>query len=850
MSAQMRKPAGVLGAIAGLVGFSVLGGVLVTAMVAPALAVTSVTATSSIGVFENLPDYIALGIQSQRNTLYALRDGNQVPFAQVFNQNREEVSWANVSPFIKDALVAGEDRRFYEHGGIDVPSIIRAAEGYISTGAATSGGGSTLSMQLVKNILIQDALNLPTKAEQDKAYKLAMETTPARKLKEMKMAIGLEKRYTKDQILLGYLNIAGFGGNTYGIESAAQQYYSVNAKDVTLAQAASLIAIVQKPNLRNLDEKSKYPANKARRDLILDNMFDLGYINQQQRDDAIATPIKPTLSSPNNGCLNALDAKNFCDFVVKNVGNLEALGNTPEERARNWKRGGYSVYTTLDLGQQDNAQAQVSTYAPADETRLALGSAATAVQVGTGRILVMAQNKGFDDSKDGGGPTTTAVNFSTDRAYGGSSGFPTGSTYKIFTLTDWLQNGHGTREVVNGNMRNHTSFPSECTGGVWKGNYFPRNDGGSNPGSVTVMTATARSINNAFVSMAEKLDLCQIRDTAKSMGVHLANGGELVTDPSSVLGVNEIAPLTMAAAIATVASGGTYCSPIAIDRIVGPDGKELPGQAKDCTQALSPDIANTVAYVLAGVTNGGTGTAANPRDGRPLIGKTGTTDGAVQTWMLGSTTKTALAVWVGNIIGQRSLYGLRFAGVGATSARHYIFKATIAALDAVYGGDAFPPPAQNLIRGITQAVPSVIGQTPERAQSLLESLGFSFTNGGPEASALPVGVVSRTDPGAGAQVSRGSNITVYTSDGTLTVTMPDDLVGKDPDDARKELVDLGFNTANITLTWVVDPTNSCKVTDSTPTGGATTSKDATITLMVGSDKADQAPPDCGTAPKK
>ncbi|HTM84822.1 MAG TPA: biosynthetic peptidoglycan transglycosylase, partial [Mycobacterium sp.] len=215
-----------------------------------------------------------IGELSQKNTLYGKRNGEYVPFAEIYKQNREEVSWDQVSPFIKEALVAGEDRRFYEHGGVDLQSIIRAALGNLASDEIGSGA-STLAMQLVKNINIQEAILLPTEEQRNAALGKAQAQTLDRKLKEAKLAIGLEKNYTKNQILLAYLNITGFGGNTYGIESAAQQYFSTSAADVTLAQAASLIAIVQLPNDRNLDDPKKYQANKNRRDIILGNMLEL-----------------------------------------------------------------------------------------------------------------------------------------------------------------------------------------------------------------------------------------------------------------------------------------------------------------------------------------------------------------------------------------------------------------------------------------------------------------------------------------------------------------------------------------------------------------------------------------------
>ena len=846
MPRQKSKPLGVLTGIAGLLSFSVLAGVLVTALVTPTLAVASMTARSSIGVFEALPAYMEISEQSQRNVLWGKRDGAYVPFAEIYKQNRQEVEWDQVSPLIRDALIAGEDRRFYEHGGVDVQSVIRAALGNLSSNEIGSGA-STLAMQLVKNILIQEALQKPTKVERDKALADAQAKALDRKLKEAKMAIGLEKKYTKNQILLAYLNITGFGGNTYGIESAAQQYFSKSAADVTLVEAASLIAIVQLPNDRNLTDPKKYPANTSRRDDILDIMLELKMITQVQHDEAVATPVEDyvKLSAPASGCTYASDARTFCDYITKKVNDLEILGSNADERQRNWDRGGYNVYTTIDLNQQDNTQAQLQAQTPKEEARFQLGSSAVSTEVGTGRILVMAQNKDFNETEEGGGATATAVNYSTDKAYGGSSGFPTGSTYKIYTLTNWLQNSHGLNEIVNGNQREFKSFPAECDGGAWVQNpgYKPRNDSGGNAGPVTVMAATRSSINVAFMSMAQQLDLCQIRDTAKSMGGHRADGAELSTLPTSILGVNEIAPLTMALSIGTIASGGIYCEAIAIDRIVAPDGTDLGGQKKDCRQAITPEIAAGVAYALQGVMNGGTGSASNPRNDIPLIGKTGTTDDSFHTWMIGASSTVTLAVWAGNIIGKQALRRINLPGGNAATARHRIFRPVIAALTGAYGGAGFPEPPASLLSGNAIEIPNVIGQTPEQAKSLLESLGFLFVDGGPVPSDAPVGTVSSTNPPAGTRVSKGYQITVYTSDGSLYIEMPD-LIGDDPGAARDELVGLGFSAGNITFQWVatLNPDEECKVTASNPAAGAGTSNQAAVTLSVGTSDNDGIPP--------
>jgi membrane peptidoglycan carboxypeptidase len=619
---------------------------------------------------------------------------------------------------------------------------------------------------------------------------------------------------------------------------------------VTLAEAASLIAIVQLPNDRNLDDPAKYPANKQRRDDILKIMLQLKMVTQAQFDEAINTPVESYVNytDPTSGCTYASNAKTFCDYILKSVKDLEVLGSTPEERQANWDRGGYNVYTTLDLDQQDVAQRQLRLQTPPTETRFKLGSVAVSTQVGTGRIIVMAQNKGFDDTGQGDKNTTTAVNFATDRDYGGSSGFPTGSTYKIFTLTDWLEQGHGLGEVVDGDQREFKSFPAECNGGVWIASppWKPRNDSGANAGPVTVMSATAGSINAAFVSMAQQLDLCQIRDVAKSMGVHRADGADLQYNPTSVLGTNELAPLTLALAIGTVASGGVYCGPVAVDRIVASDGTDLGGQTPSCHQAITPDIAAGVAYALQGVINGGTGSASNPRNGIPLMGKTGTTDDSLHTWMLGASSKVTLAVWVGNIVGKQALRNIALPGGNGALARHRIFNPVINSLTKEYGGRPFPSPPANLLSGSAIPIPSLIGQDLEAAKTFLEGLGFTAEIADPVASDAPVGTVATTNPVAGTKVSKGYHITIYPSDGTLYVEMPTDIVGQNPAAARAELVSLGFRSSRITYEWVatLNPAEHCRVTATNPSPGAPTSKVAPVTLTVGSTVDGSPPPGC------
>jgi membrane peptidoglycan carboxypeptidase len=854
--AEDSRRSGMPLAVAGILGLSVLAGVLVTAMVSPAVALTGQTAATSINVFDNLPNYVVLSSGSQQNVVYGNRGGAPVPIATIYHQNRQEVAWGDISPYLKNAAVAGEDRRFYTHGGIDIESVVRAAIGNIASSSITSGS-STLDMQLVKNILVQQALQIDDPKARQKAYDSAITDTVQRKLKEMKLAVSVDKKYSKKEVLLAYLNITGFGGNTYGVESAAAQYFSVSAKDVTLPQAASLIAIVQQPNRQSLSDPKHYAANKIRRDQILAAMYAVKDITKKQFTDAVATPIaaEVKITPPSSGCLYASDAKFACDYVQRLVPTLASLGPDAASRSAAWAKGGYKIYTSIDLDQQDVAQKSLSTSAPANESRFALGASAVSVQPGTGRILIMAQNKEYDNSASGDPLTTTAVNYSTDRAYGGSSGFQTGSTYKIFTLTDWLQNGHGLNDVVNGTVRSfpQSSFTAPCDPGALQGPaYAPRNDSASETGPMTVMNATRNSVNAAFVGMAQKLDLCDIRSDATAMGVHRADDtpshpSPLHVDPSSVLGTNEIAPVTMAGAIATIGANGLYCAPTIIDKIEGPTGKTLAGQTKSCSQTITANIASTVAYALSTVMKTGTGAPGSPRDGVPIAGKTGTTDGAYQNWLIATTTKAALAVWVGNIQGtpalrtaknpqgDQSLRNISIAGTNGYNAKFTIFRATMKSLDSnpAYRGGAFPAPDQSLLKGRGVPVPDVTGQQPSAAKTLLESLQFTVADGGTVASSLPAGTVAKTDPAAGTVAALGDTVTLFTSDGTLAATMPN-VVGSARNAAVNTLVAAGFATAKISYSWLSSsPADVCKVLSTNPAAGAQTGTDASVVLSVG-----------------
>ncbi|MDQ1577147.1 MAG: hypothetical protein QOH55_2297 [Microbacteriaceae bacterium] len=715
MGATEHRPWRALGALTGFVALSAVAGLLVTAAVAPALAVTGMAAKDSIGAFDGLPEYIKVDPLAQASTMYASKGGQSVPIATFYAQNRVEVGWADIAPAVRDAAIATEDPRFYEHGGVDLTGTLRGA--VLTLLKKDVQGGSSITQQYVKNILVQkcesqvlnpatpETVNSPENLRYRKCYDDATAVDPVRKLREMRYAIGLEKRYSKNEILLSYLNIALFGGRIYGIESASEYYFGVSAKNLTLAQAATLMAIPNNPDTLRIDQ----PANKvngaadgyketlARRDYVLNNMLKTGKITRAQHDEAIATKLEPKITPRASGCMTAqqISAAYFCDYVQRVILKDPIFGKTTDERTSYLNRGGLKIYTTLNLDLQAVAQQAISAYIPPTSPRLDLGAANVSTEVGTGRIITMAQNRPYDNT-GAPAPGTTAINYNTDYAYGGSEGFQTGSAFKVFDLIEWLKEGHSLNETIDASQhtfaqsRFHSSPPCADIGGApWQ----VANDEGSAT-SLGVLAATAESVNSAFAMMATKLDLCGIKQSAQSLLLHGANErvNRFMANPSSVIGTNYIAPLSMATAYAGLANGGVACSAIAIDKITAADGSDHPVPKSVCsTNPIDPKVAAGVIYALQGVLrSGGTAASANPRDGVPIFGKTGTTDHSLENWLVTSTTKISQATWVGNVQGSVPLRSQRFQGITGGNVKFSIVKPIVTALNAVYGGGQFP----------------------------------------------------------------------------------------------------------------------------------------------------------------
>jgi membrane peptidoglycan carboxypeptidase len=745
--------------------------------------IAAVIGAVAITVLVTLPDDLSIGRLSQKSNVYATAsDGSPVLLASFYDQNRVEVASDAISAFVKDAATSGEDPGFYEHGGVDVWASATGLVSTLVTGSAR--GGSSITQQYVKNVLVQKCEVMSDPEERATCYDAATEASPGRKLTEMSLAIGLEKKSSKADILRQYLNITGFGGSIYGIESAANYYFNTTAAALTLPQAASLVAIVNNPVKFQLDHPESetngaangYAANKDRRDYILGEMLTHEKISQADHDAAVAAPIEPTITEPSTGCQAAGGSAYFCDLVIQTLRDDPAFGETAAARAANFRLGGYNIYTTLDLDLQTAAEATMAENVPKTFDNWDVGGVISSVGVGTGRVLAMAQNKDYSQDPADTGANFTGVNYNTDLGQGSSSGFQPGSTYKVFTLAEWLKEEHALNERVDSRQTsNWGTFQDSCKGPQDYGtNFNPKNDSSNETGTnYSALESTIESYNTGYIGLAKKLDLCGIRKTAESFGVHRADGGALQQGASSVLGTNEIAPLTMAAAYAGIANNGVTCTPIVIDKVTGPSGP-ITVPKSNCTQSVDPAVDAGLTYALQRVMTSGTATDSNSNTSPkvPMIGKTGTTDGNKDTWMIGASTKVATVVGVMSVSGyidQRKTY---FASGQAATARHRMWPAVMSVANAKYGGDPFAEASAKVIQGIQVPIPNLRGKTMDDAKSALEADGFSFTDGGSTSSTMPVGTVAQTDPARGTSASLGTMVTVYSSNGPPATAPP------------------------------------------------------------------------------
>lgn len=570
----------------------------------------------------------------QQSRMYA-SDGSLI--ATFYSQNRIVVPIKDVSDYMQKAIVAREDRRFFQHSGVDVQGVLRAfVQTYVASGDVQ--GGSSLTQQYVKNVLMVQA-----REDNDPIAEYhAQEQTVARKLREMLIAVQMEKMYSKPEILQGYLNIAQFGSNNlYGVETAANRYFNVHAKDLNLVQSATIAAITKNPAAidPSIPENQEYA--QSERNIVLKLMLDQGLIGEDEYNEAVNTPLVDTLNiqSVNQGCQSAGNAAFFCSYVTTKILNSEEFGETEADRQKLLSEGGLDIYTTMDVNANNAAMQAANDTIPATDSS-GMEVMIAAIKPGTGEVLGFGINRTYDATDAAAtDQTKTSMNYMVDQVDGGGWGVQVGSTWKPINLVAWMQQGHS----INEPLRTQTSYPMSsfsCGEYSFSGaNWSVENSGGGTVAVETPLQGLIRSHNTTQAAMASKIGLCPIADAAKALGYHNSPSSAMDVyssnsfNPPMTIGSVQASPLTMANVYATLGANGVACTPIAMTRVTDKNGNELKVPSADCHQAISPEIAQTVAYALnqGVVTTGGEAATTQLDNGRKTFAKTGTNE---NTYML------------------------------------------------------------------------------------------------------------------------------------------------------------------------------------------------------------------------
>lgn len=621
-----------------------LTGVLGAGLLVPATGSIGTVAKAVPTVFDGMPGDLQVVQPAVESTMLDA-DGNTI--ATFFDKRRIVVPSDKIPDIMKQAIVAIEDKRFYEHHGVDPDGVARALVSNL-TGSDTQGA-STITQQYIRNMLIEQGY-----LEGDASIVAdATEQTPARKLREMKYALTLETKMSKDQILTGYLNIAPFGPTTYGVEAASKEYFSKSASQLDFNEAALLAGLVQSPV--EYDPLQHPDAAQERRDTVLGTMLNQGVITQEQYDQAVAVNVADMLHPDvrTSGCSGAkATMEYFCDYVINDFLNDAAYGDTASEREQLLKTGGIEIRTTIKPQMQDAAYQTLTGALPVDNGYGdgGLDDVLTSVEPGTGRILSMAQNTAYGPAVEDN-PRQTMFNYAADGT------FQPGSTFKLFTLIEWFKEGHGAYDTAGRTDRVYRTGEFNCSNGT----FVPVGDNGTwtvedltgKDGAMQVIKGLGISANQVFINMSTKLDFCAIFQDAADLGVTNPDGSTVAPVPSNIIGTSVTSPLKMASAYSAIANDGILCQPQTITTVTDRDGQTLKAYDPSCTRVLDATVAEKVATTLR-LANGSyyrppwAESVIALDGGREFAAKTGTTNDNSNTWTVGFTPQVATAAWMGH----------------------------------------------------------------------------------------------------------------------------------------------------------------------------------------------------------
>ncbi len=657
-------------------------GLIVAGMAMPFVWLTRVALDAVVDRKDGLPVELAIEPLAQRSRVLD-RDGRLV--ATFYDRNRVEVGLDEIDPTLVNAVLAIEDGRFYEHGGVDLQGTARALLTN-TLSADVVQGGSSITQQLVKMTLVEQA-------DGEREREEATAPTYSRKVRELRFAVYLERTYSKDWILERYLNTAYFGASAYGVEAAAERYFSRSASDLSVRQAALIAGLAKFPTLYDpLDA----PAQAwTRRNLVLDRMAELSLIKPARVEQIKARGLGLRVTPVPNGCVRSA-APYFCEYVRAFLLRDRALGRTVAEREDLIRTGGLTVHTTLDVRFQRAADSAARSHVfPTDD---AVGALAM-LEPGTGDVMAVAQSRPMGRDAQAG---ETYINYAVPEEYGDANGFHAGSTFKVFVLAAAVRQGiplqtriHAPPQISIPVSRYRTCDGYQGSEEVWS----PENS--TDSGVFNLYTGTQESVNTFYAQLEVRTGLCEPYRLARKMGIPLTDPASQQV-PSFTLGVVDVSPLIMAEAYATFAARGRHCTARPITQVIDVEGDRLRDYATHCRQVLPRAVADVVNDVLRGVQQpGGFGYAADLTLAQQSAAKTGTSQRNRSVWFVGYTPNLAAAAVLAGVDGSGGWRTLNRQVIGG----EYV--------PAAFGSTHAGPIWGDAMKAVQQQLPDAVFTPPE-----------------------------------------------------------------------------------------------------------------------------------------
>jgi membrane peptidoglycan carboxypeptidase len=728
-----------------------LAGVLLAGLLLPWVGGPAIAAQQSGSLLGSPPGELTDEMPAG-NTVMLAANGEVI--TSFYEENRAPVPSDQIAEVMKQAMVAIEDARFYDHAGLDVEGTLRALVTNIAAGEVQEGG-STLTQQLVKQTLLQAAVA----AGNDEDIVAATDKTLGRKIREARLALALEDTYSKDELLTRYLNIVYFGQNAYGVQPAARALFGVDASALTLTQAALLAGLVRSPID---DDPFLYPElATVRRNQVLTRMARQGYITPEQEAEAAAAPLGlAPAPPPRRGCVQASVGAYVCDYVQKYV--TQTLGISQEQLEHD----GLVIQTTLDPDLQRAGDSAVLNTMPMGAS---VAATFTAVQPGTGHLLAMSVNRTF--GYDRSDPTQESFNLNAAASRGA------GSTFKVFVAAAALARGYSTSYTL--------TAPNPYTSRVYKkdaGPYSVKNASNGYRPTLDLTTALYQSSNTYFLALEDALGSVEepVR-MAQAMGLYDFDQDQLaqtIIDEnrgSFTFGPDATSPLALANAYSTLAASGTHCDVVPVTAVLdrfgeplrGDDGQPLPIGPTCTPEAIPPGVANTLNQMLRKDVEPGspgqTGARAYVR-GHQIAGKTGTTQENLSVAFVGYTPEIAASVMVFNPKEREDVGGFG-GGKGAT-----IWRDAMAPILTARGSGVFPPADPAVVRGNTKPVPRC--DSVRECRVILTAAGFTHTTVRTDSDKKD-GALIGTSPPRGGRAVPGQLVSILVSNGSDYVPEPE-----------------------------------------------------------------------------